>query len=243
MPGWLEKLDRGVLGKTHLPTSLRYLTRLGRFKEGCSPQQVYAQIDPQKSRHGGVILPIEQDRVIVTGVSIEKPEGEGFSAVDDPTFQRHIEKIDFEPECRVFGQMHNTLYHYHSFTGLPKNLFIVGDGVCQFNPVFGQGMTQALRGVAILETHLASDAGPSLGFQRKLKRDLRFPWLMATMDPYCIKTRLRLGQRMMRWWVHKQMRYAQSDERYRTRLIKVLHMLDSPTRLYRPQGLWGTILS
>ena len=111
----------------------------------------------------GVILPVEKGRVVVTGISIAKPEGADFSSIKNRQFQHHLDQIAFDPERREFGKMHNALLHYDQYTKLPQNLFVLGDSVCQFNPVFGQGMTQALRGVRLWEQHVLGKSSSSFG--------------------------------------------------------------------------------
>lgn len=37
----------------------------------------------------------------------------------------------------------NRLFHYEKLSKLPEGLVAIGDAVCAFNPIYGQGMTTA----------------------------------------------------------------------------------------------------
>ena len=68
----------------------------------------------------------------------------------------------------------------------PESLVVLGDTVCAFNPVYGQGMTTAALAAADLGNRLRKRRGSLDGvareFQRRLARINSTPWMLATSE-------------------------------------------------------------
>src|SRR5205814_5348014 len=65
---------------------------------------------------------------------------------------------------------------YDRLRRFPAGFLVIGDGVCAFNPIYGQGMTVAAMEAAALAEHL--DRGPvrPLQFFRKITPIIDVPW-------------------------------------------------------------------
>ena len=65
---------------------------------------------------------------------------------------------------------------YDKLTRFPDGFLVIGDGVCAFNPVYGQGMTVAAMEAVALAEHL--DRGPvrPIQFFKELKPIVDVPW-------------------------------------------------------------------
>ena len=72
-----------------------------------------------------------------------------------------------------------------SLSSLPKNVFVVGDGLASLNPVFGQGIGMCAETVALLLQHLDSvpDSVPdSARFARDVEPLVRRAFFIATLE-------------------------------------------------------------
>jgi O-acetyl-ADP-ribose deacetylase (regulator of RNase III) len=96
-----------------------------------------------------------------------------------------------EPVTQIYGyrRTENQWRHYERLTRWPRGLLVIGDAVCCFNPVYGQGMTSAAMGASLLDEQLrktkdpvSSDFGKT--FQRQLAKFLETPWLVATGEDF-----------------------------------------------------------
>lgn len=237
----LEAQSKAVVPVDTLRTTLKYYstiatqTKEGRFR------QAYYQIDPQRELYGGVISPIEHGRLVATFITLDQTyhlNGQNpFHLIEDETFREFAANLEFEGVFQPFGQLHNILRHYEAFPGLPSNLFLIGDSVCQFNPVFGQGMTVALRSAQLLSTYFEKGRRHAQTFQEKLLRTLWVPWALSTMDAYNPHVGSNWSRRFTRGMLHRTIRRCSDNTRTHQCLLDVLHMERSPLSLLRPRHL------
>lgn len=76
--------------------------------------------------------------------------------------------------------------HFERLPRLPRGLIPIGDAICQFNPIYGQGMSAAVQQSRLLQTALASAAHESdplsaaqVAFTFGIESILQTPWTMA----------------------------------------------------------------
>ena len=125
---------------------------------------------------------------------------------------------------------------------------VLGDAVCTFNPVYGQGMTVAALGAALLGRSLraprrAGPAGEGTGgaqrFQRRLARLNATPWLLATGAdlrwPGTTGGRPSRGARLVQAYIDQVLRVVLVDDGAYRVLLEVTHLLRPPRVLFGPQ--------
>jgi hypothetical protein len=119
----------------------------------------------------------------------------------------------------------------------------VGDAVCAFNPVYGQGMSAAALGAEVLDRWLREEwsyRGPSPGgiFQRRLARATAAAWQLSTGADYGFRTTQGPPQgrlaRLTGCYLAAVTRAATRQPRVRQRLTEVLHLLRPPSALFGP---------
>jgi len=76
--------------------------------------------------------------------------------------------------------------HYERLTAFPEGLLVLGDALCSFNPVYGQGMSVAALQVKALQQLLTERAagaqglaGLALAFFPKAAAEIVTPWTLA----------------------------------------------------------------
>jgi len=202
-PRWLAELGYPAPEETVVNAFLGYASRLYRAPAGHSAghKGAYVQAAPPHRTRGGIYLPVEGDRLLVTltGAGRDYPptDDAGFLAfarsLADPVIYDAIK--DAEPLSPVmsYRATENRLRRYERLARQPANFLVTGDAACAFNPVYGQGMTIAALGALALDETLREQKrryadgrceGLSRRFQRRLAKVNSAPWLMATGEDF-----------------------------------------------------------
>jgi hypothetical protein len=202
----------------------------------------------------GALFPGEHDLWMVTagGYAGDHPPGDEAGFLD---FLRSLPQRDvYEAVCdaeplsdvHTFRFPHARWLRYDELSRLPAGLLPLGDSVCSFDPVFGQGMSVAAMGARVLAAHLETDpaAVNPRRFLRALARVVAVPWLLTSSED------LRYPQVDGRrpFWLGGLQAYTRRvfqlcghDAAVYDRLLRVLHLLDGPEQLFHPEVLAGVV--
>jgi 2-polyprenyl-6-methoxyphenol hydroxylase-like FAD-dependent oxidoreductase len=258
-PDWLQALGYPRAQETVINAFLGYASRVYARPSGVSHdwQALWIATRPPALLRGGVIFPMEQDRWMVTLVGAARdypPTDEaGFLAfarsLASPLLYEAITAA--EPLSPIYGyqRTENCLHHYERLGSWPENFVVLGDAVCAFNPVYGQGMTVAAVSALTLDQALRAQRrgaqGDGRGLARQVQRQLAkqnaVPWLMATGEDFRYPATEgghpdRLT-RLTHWYMDRVLLLcAERADVYRT-FASVLHMLNPPGVLFRPRIL------
>ncbi|WP_329789511.1 FAD-dependent oxidoreductase [Lentzea sp. DG1S-22] len=114
----------------------------------------------------------------------------------------------------------------------PGGLVAVGDAVCAFNPVYGQGITVAAMEALLFRRHQDFSAKGCRAFQRKVARTSRGSWAMSSNAD---RSWVEDGRRgVLGWYLEKwQVGIVRDPDLFR-RFIRVAHMVASPASLFNP---------
>jgi 2-polyprenyl-6-methoxyphenol hydroxylase-like FAD-dependent oxidoreductase len=148
---------------------------------------------------GGLMLPLEGERWILTiaGRHAVKPPGDeaGFMAftrhLRTQTIHRAIEHAERLGEIVRFGFPASTSRQYETLTAFPRGLLPLGDAICRFNPVYGQGMSVAAQEARALDRllgDLAAEPDPTAGlaaaFFARAAALIEAPWASAAVPDF-----------------------------------------------------------
>jgi 2-polyprenyl-6-methoxyphenol hydroxylase-like FAD-dependent oxidoreductase len=151
---------------------------------------------PDSSRHG-IILPMEERRWIVSLCANhgDVPPGDigGFmefaKSFRMPTFYDAIRDAKRVGDIARFGMPYSVRRAFDKLDRFPRGLVPLGDSVCRFPPVNGQGMSVAMQEACVLADLLESRRGlddPINGlaeaFLTEIQPLLEAPWAVATAD-------------------------------------------------------------
>jgi 2-polyprenyl-6-methoxyphenol hydroxylase-like FAD-dependent oxidoreductase len=127
---------------------------------------------------------------------------------------------------------------YERLRRFPDGLLVVADALCVFNPIYGQGMTVAALEALLLRRLLTEGTGDlAPRFFRAAARLIDAPWSIA------VGTDLRFPQvrgrrsakvRFVNAYVHQLHAAAASDPELGAAFLRVINLIDPPTRLLRP---------
>jgi 2-polyprenyl-6-methoxyphenol hydroxylase-like FAD-dependent oxidoreductase len=132
-------------------------------------------------------------------------------------------------------------------------LLVLGDALCSFNPVYGQGMSAASMYADALQTCLQERVatGWSLTdlwrpFFREVARAADLPWQLATGEDFRFAettgTRGR-ALKFLHWYTEKVQKAAGVAPQVTERFYEVMHLLRAPTALFTPAILWKVVTS
>ncbi|SRR5579883_1209578 len=264
IPKWLRNLGYKPPQETVINSFLGYATRWYECPEGFQPNwkglSVVAQ--PPNHRRAGYLYPIEGNRWLVTlqGIGRDYPPNDEASFLAFASSLRSsalYEAIkDAKPITPIYSYRgtENRLRHYEKLSKLPEGLVTLGDAVCAFNPIYGQGMTVAANGALTLNEclhqQLKGNRGSLKGleklFQRRLAQVNATPWLMATGGDLRWSTteggQVNKITRLKQQYLDKVLQLGVDHPEIYQVFGEVAHMLKSPNALLRPHILSQVIL-
>lgn len=245
---WLGQIGVGTPEPSTVDARLGYATRL--VEGGPDARDlpgVVVQATPE-SPVGGVALPVEAGRWLVTamGFGDRRPPRDpaGFAAflaaLPDPALADVLRSGRAVGEVAVHRQTGNRRHRYAQVRGWPDGLVAVGDALCCFDPVYGQGITvsalQALRLRAALGTTRGSRTTGRL--LRDFDRVVEFPWAVAIGQdlrmPSSSGHQSRAQAAVSGWASELGRRAVQGDRRAYDVLMRTYHLEGSAVALWHP---------
>ena len=256
LPRYLAALGYGTPPEVRLPFDLVYASRI--YRAPANPERVWkALLDyptiPVETR-AGLIFPLEEDRWVVTLVGYlgDHPPTDEAGWLD---FARGLSHPDLfqavreaEPISRIesfrFPYARRTLYE--KLSRFPAGLLPVGDTVCSFDPIYGQGMSVSAMEAQALGHYLDRDpwAADPRAFLRRQARTVAVPWLLASSEG--LRYARLADQRP--FWMPLLQRYTKQVFRLSAthaaaydRLLRVLHLVAGPELLFHPGTMLGML--
>jgi 2-polyprenyl-6-methoxyphenol hydroxylase-like FAD-dependent oxidoreductase len=263
-PEWLQAMGYSRPEETTINAFLGYASRYYAppkdFQADWSV--LFLQPKPPNIPRGGVLLPLEGNRWLVTLVGAARaypPTDEaGFldfaRSLRSPLLYQIIK--DAQPLSSISGYLRteNHLRHYERLPQWPEQFIILGDAVCAFNPVYGQGMTVATQAALLLDQSLREHkhrypdgnlSGLSRRFQRQVAKINAPAWLLATGADFSYPTteggKRSLFARIMHPYLQRVARVSTLDPEVGRALFDVTNLVSPPITLFRPRILMRVI--
>ena len=143
-------------------------------------------------------------------------------------------------------QTGNRRHRYSQQRDWPDGLLAIGDALCCFDPVYGQGITVGACQALHLGTALADGirAAGSRRLLRDFDRVIDFPWAVAIGQdlgmPSSSGQRTPAQAAVSAWASQVARRTAEGDRRAHRTLMRTHHLETSPTALLHP-ALIGSV--
>lgn len=256
LPTWLADLGYGQTEVTTVNAGLGYATRWYAIPDGWEADWKLVLIAaryPDNPR-GAVVLPVEGGRWVVTlagtGGVLPSTDEAGFLAfaqsLAGPQIYDAICQAEAISPISGYARTENQWRHYEKMAHWPGGLIALGDAVCAFNPVYGQGMSVGALAAELLDSTIRRSGLDALGrvFQKKLAKALLTPWQLATGDDFRWAGRAAgeasLADRLMHRYLARVFANFDQTDVIHT-FFSVTHLLAPPTALFRPSILWRAL--
>lgn len=132
----------------------------------------------------------------------------------------------------------NRWRRYDKMRRLPGGLLVLGDAVCSFNPVYGQGMTVAAVEATVLRDCLRhGDGDLARRFFRSSAKTIRIAWQTAVGSDLALPEvdgTVPLSMRLSNAYLEQVLTASETDPTVMLQFLRVLGMLDPPTKLFSP---------
>lgn len=251
-PTWLEELGFERPTTEEIPARVTYATATFRRPEGWSNWRALV-IGGAPARRGGSMLPVERDRWLVSLAGYfdehmpkDHPEFFAFArSLPVPDLYNAVMPQQPVSEVVRHGFPGSRRQRYDRLKRVPERLIVLGDALCCFNPVYGQGIT-----VSALEAEqlgAAMTAEKALG---DLGRGFSARWFARTRsivdsawEGICIEDarfpELSSGRTLhlkaSQWYVSRLHRASYRDPRVTDQFYRVLSFIDPPSSLFNPR--------
>jgi 2-polyprenyl-6-methoxyphenol hydroxylase-like FAD-dependent oxidoreductase len=195
---FLKTTDQRPVAETSIGVNTRYASALfERVDIGNDYKGVFTFPDAPEQSRGGLIIPAENNRhqVVLLG------RGNDIPPIDGDEFLGYARTL---PTLSVYNAIKNAKRltgispiafaesrwrHFAKVPDFPNGLLPIGDAICRFNPVYGQGMTMALQEANLLFDLLRTFDGSQLAtlaptFLTKVETLIADPWAMSAIPDF-----------------------------------------------------------
>ncbi|MET8225969.1 FAD-dependent monooxygenase [Streptomyces sp. NPDC005301] len=256
-PRWLQDLGLPAVEQREVNAGVAYATRLYKAPGSTAARTfplVNVQANPSKAPgRGGIILPIEDDRWIVTlcGTRGGEPTAENDAFIDfalslgDPVIGELLKNAEPIGDVKTSRSTANTRRYYEKMKAWPDGFIALGDAIAGYNPVYGHGLSVAAQCALavrdVLRDHPLTAPGTARRAQRAAARPVGAAWDLAVgqdaLYPGASATPPNRVERLLARYVDRCVETGASNPRALAALLDVMSLLKPPTRLFSPDML------
>ena len=258
-PRWLAALGYDTVEETSIKVDVGYATRLYRRPDQNSVDRDVLAIysTPPAHKRAGVLAPIEDNHWIVTLIGWVRdypPDDEAeflafARSLPQPDLYEAIKDAEPLTPIAIHKFPANRRRHYERLPRFPEGFVALGDAVCSFNPVYGQGMTAAALEAETLNTMLNQQrerrasgdiTGFSRRFQKKITHIVDTFWLLAASEDFRhpeTQGKRPLGVNLLNRYARRVHELSTFDPQVTVLLYQVLQAIKSPMALFSPHIL------
>ncbi|MER5570357.1 FAD-dependent monooxygenase [Streptomyces goshikiensis] len=180
-PAWLESLGLPRVTEREVNAGVAYATRM--YQAPAATVDTFPLVNVQATPaqapgQGGIILPIEDGRWIVTlsGTRGGEPTNDPSAFVDyalglgDPIIGELIKGAEPLGDVATTRSTANQRRYYEKMSRWPAGFVVLGDAIAGYNPVYGHGLTVAAQCAVALRDILRSTSITAPGAARRMQR-------------------------------------------------------------------------
>ncbi len=253
-PAWLESLGYPKPSESAITIGYGYTTRL--YKQDSTylrdAKAIFIQPTPPHAKRLGGLYPIEGGRWIVTLGGYKDhhapADEQGFlehaRSLSAPELYQVLRRAEPLSDFVTHGLPSNLRRHYEKMSRFPDGYLVIGDAMCSFNPIYGQGMTVSAIEAVLLDRCLSNmrSRNVSSGFAHEYFRGaasaIGGPWMVAAGEDFRytgIEGKRTPGVNFVNWYVGHVHRATHRNAAVSDALIKVMMLIDAPPTLFHPR--------
>jgi 2-polyprenyl-6-methoxyphenol hydroxylase-like FAD-dependent oxidoreductase len=252
-PKWLEQLGYSRPEEETVQINISYATRIYRRKPGdlVEAKLLIISPEPPENSRGGFLFPLEEDRWIVSlgGRGDDNPptDESGFLAyarsLAAPDLAQMLPRLEPLSDIYAYRFPANLRRRYEKVAHFPDGYLVLGDAVCSFNPIYGQGMTSAALQAVELDRLLQSRGaqgvtGLAAPYFKRVAKIVDSPWQMAVGQDFRFPT--TVGEKspktdFINSYVARVNRATHHDPVVYRAFLDVMNMIKPPTSLMAPK--------
>jgi 2-polyprenyl-6-methoxyphenol hydroxylase-like FAD-dependent oxidoreductase len=257
---WLSEAGYSIPPTTHVDPNVGYASRTYRIPQGFSAdwKLVMLTSQPPSIPRTGYLFSIEDGQwmvALIGAAGLHPPTDEdSFTAftrsLRHPVIADALAAAEPVTPIRAYRGTANRLCHYERMRRWPERFVALGDAVCAFNPIYGQGMSTAAVAAETLDACLCDQRrrrcpdnldGLARRFQRRLARRNADPWMLSTGEdlryPTTTGMRMTAVTRLQHRYLDRVAAAATWDPNTAHTYAQVLAMLVGPMALFAPRVL------
>lgn len=248
-PSFLESHGYQRPAERKYAIDLSYSSQFYRVPPGVLAERAVVVLPTLDRPEGAGLLPYEDGTVIVTlfGLAGHKTpiDQRGFLASAAEAFPPQVAAAlrGGEPIGEVSTQRYpaSVWRRYHKLNRFPQGFLVIGDAVCGFNPVYGQGMTSAALQAAALRECLSDGSGElSSRFFRAAAKKMAPMWWANRFTDFTIipsGTWQSTFKKLVNLGMDKVWAAATTDVMLTETIFRRMQHLEQPTFLLQPTFL------
>lgn len=132
----------------------------------------------------------------------------------------------------------NRWRRYDKLKRTPEGLIVIGDALCNFNPLYGQGMSVAAIEALVLRDCLQQgDRNLPRRFFRRSAKDIRVAWRSAVSSDLAlpqIAGKRPASIKMTNAYLERVLTAAETDPAMVQQFLRSINMIDPPSRMLHP---------
>ena len=246
---FLRKNHLNVPQENFVPAEFMYLSQIRALNEGEEvPWKVwYEQAVPPDAFAGAVIGKVEEPSnymFMIGGLKGHFPklghEMEFIEGLKNPVFKWFYENsspVTKAQPYRIDGSRHRP--YGKMGKQWPENMVALGDCVCAFNPVYGQGLSVAALEAQALKEFFLKMKSPTKrtgSFQKRVDQIIKLPWILGTTeDRKLYGGKISGFEKLLSHYMKRLLKGATVDHNLTVAFFKVIHMLKGPQSLFAPK--------
>jgi 2-polyprenyl-6-methoxyphenol hydroxylase-like FAD-dependent oxidoreductase len=254
-PKWLETIGYARPAESSVKINVGYATRVYRRRPEDIEGALAIMVSPDApaGKRSGYAFPAEGDRWYVTmgGWAGDYPptDEEGFleyaRSLPAPDIYDLLRKLEPITDIMPYRYPASLRRHYERMARFPEGYLVLGDAICSFNPVYGQGMSSAALQTQALDK-LLDRAGGRLDalwrtFFAEAAKIVDIPWQLSVGEDFRFaetEGAKAPGTDFINAYVILVHKATHTDPVVYREFVKVVNLLQPPMSLMKPAILW-----